>query len=200
MIFKNMSNDQIKQQLDVRGYRYTERSVATLISEVKKEIRSTRTADIADKIDIEIAILENIRNLAYESFERSCQDAESEETFEESHPIVPASDAEDVRDENARRQQAADAINALTGVTGFQQIKRTIKTKRVGQTGDPRFLDTMLKTSAEIRKLYGIEPGEVKRVELNITDSRFDPSELRGKTAAELAGLITEALQSSPET
>ena len=186
---RGMNNSQIKEAMARRGHRLTTSNITTFCQQISTEFQEARRRSMKDRIDQELAMLEHIRNEALDAYGRSTDDAVShEESIETGGPDnpIPAVGGNDA---------LAALLNA--GVGG----RRTQKTIRRGQSGDPNHLKVALMASADIRKMLKIEPEEVKRIELVTREvAGYTQEELQRMDATELARILEQEIQGSAST
>lgn len=192
---KGMSSEDIHAALSRHGLDIGITMTYRYIKRVKEDMKSRRMMDMSERIDRELAVLETIRNRALDSYRMSLNNAEYEETTEETIPVTQAP-----VNVNATQQEANNALVALLqGRAQIEQVRRVTKRKSVGQSGDPRFLDTALRASEQIRKLLGIDHEEVARVtNVNILNvNHYSREDLLSMDPAELARYVGEQISAT---
>lgn len=198
-VLKGFTAAQVRDYLERRGHSFSQSTVNKYVGEVRKEMKDARTRSMQERLDSEVAVLEYIRNRALDTFERSQEDDVTTELVEsvEPMPIIGRANGGVVTDPTA----AADAGNMalqhlLNGGGVMQQVSRTTKEKRRAQAGDPRALQVAIQASQAITKLLGVDPIEVRKVEISNADD-FSIEELRNMEPSQLAELISREADSS---
>lgn len=192
MLLNNFSVDQVHQGLSRRGINLSQGTVRQAVFLIKKEMRERRLAKMDSRIDLELAVLEKIREKAMGSYDRSLRDEVTIERTEEVGGLPGLPNGLPPTPGLAALQ------NLLGGANQAAVTKQVTKEKRRGQSGDPRFLDTALRASGDIRKMLGIDPEEVKRLEFTaIIANGLSPEQLRAMDPTELTRFVAEEIAKS---
>lgn len=153
-------------------------------SEIKIAWNKRRQLNRLDRIDEELAYLERIRAMALDHYERSQQRS--------------------VESHRERIIEPPEVVN-LFGMDGEQhqmpvnrgpKVISKVARKTKGRDGELAALKLAMEAGKEIRALFGLDPTEVKRLEIDITTTT-DAGQLAKLDAAELAELHRRAIEQS---
>ena len=176
----------IREMLENEGENVSMSMIYQDISDIRKEWKEKRQMSIAVIADHELAIAENLRKKAIESFEISKQ------SVTQTEHVVKAQYKGGIV-----MQQA----EGLREVPQTEVIEKTVI--KHNPAGDVRFLDTAIGASTSIRKMLGIEAEKiviVDRQERNSNGRGSSLHDLRRLDATELARQHEQALKEADYT
>lgn len=191
-LFKGFTPEQIRDSLKRRGYNCSIRVINITLKEMREQIAQRRAARTFERIDTELSILEYIRNEQLDAWVRSKTARITTETIVET-PIVAEDTSPEITVELQRLVGGARTI--------AQPVGKHVEKRKVTETdGDPRWLEGATRTSESIRKLLGVDPAEVKRLELVAVRQSVSVEDLRKMDPKELARKVASALQDDEDT
>lgn len=170
----------LHEKLQLEGYNISLSMLYQDLHLIRKEWKENRQKSLAQKADEELAILEHIRSQSLKSFEASKQERVDRKRVEKT---------------GGRGSVVLGADGTLLANT---EVTEEVTTKQA-PAGDPRFLDTALSTSLQIRKLLGIEKDMIvvvdKQEKNDVNSNGTTIDDLRRLEPAELARKHEQALK-----
>jgi DNA-binding CsgD family transcriptional regulator len=173
LYLQGMAQFQIAEELGV-----SQASVSNDLTAIRAEWLALAVIDYSDGVAKELAKIDHLEEVAWEAWQRSCEDAEQT---------------------RRRREFIREKVKGKPRGHRLVPVSSTVETTRRGQAGDPRFLDKVSWCIDQRCKLLGLVKAPDNKVQIiNVNwDSLFDrapePDPIAQRLAQEETGKLPGA-------